>query len=190
MHRRQFVTSLAIGSVGIAASSIAAKAAMPVKGMESGDAEMKHAADTMTVGSLSLATSRIALEKASGPMVKQFAEFETAEQETIADILMSMKKDPSEAQGALMKPTKADVDAMLDAKGKDMVSMLQTAAAGKAFDTDYVKGQLDGHKKLLAIQEDYLKVGNNREHLDVAKLARGQIKEHIRFLEDIQSKMS
>ena len=189
MHRRQFVTSLAIGSAGLAATTVLARAAMPAKGMEMGETEMKHATETMKVGSLSLATARIGLEKASDPMVKQFAEFETAEQETIADILMSIKMDPSEAQGALKKPTKAEVDAQLDATGKDTVSKLETASAGKAFDVEFVKGQLDGHKKLLTIQEDYLKAGRNREHLDVAKLARGQIKEHIALLENIQSMM-
>jgi putative membrane protein len=53
---------------------------------------------------------------------------------------------------------------------------------GAGFDKAYVAAQLDGHKKLLAIQEDYLKVGQNREHLSVAKLARGMINEHIDHL--------
>ena len=53
----------------------------------------------------------------------------------------------------------------------------------------YISAQLDGHKKLLAIQEDYLKVGQNREHLSVTKLARGQIKEHIYHLDMLRSKL-
>lgn len=61
--------------------------------------------------------------------------------------------------------------------------------SGTEFDKMYVTAQLDGHRKLLTIQEDYLKVGKNREHLSVAKLARGQIKEHIALLEDLQSKL-
>jgi predicted outer membrane protein len=54
---------------------------------------------------------------------------------------------------------------------------------GADFDKEYLMGQLDGHKKLLMIQEDYLKVGQNREHLNTAKLARGMINEHIAHLE-------
>jgi hypothetical protein len=42
---------------------------------------------------------------------------------------------------------------------------------------------------LLTIQEDYLKVGQNREHLSVTKLARGQIKEHIDHLDMLKSKV-
>jgi putative membrane protein len=53
---------------------------------------------------------------------------------------------------------------------------------GTGFDKANVAAQLDGHKKLLAIQEDSLKVGQVREHLSVAKLARGMISEHLDHL--------
>ena len=65
----------------------------------------------------SLATSRLAVEMASVDIVKMFAKFEVAEQETIADILKSMKMD--KAEGALKVPTKAEVEAMLHPAGKD-----------------------------------------------------------------------
>ncbi|WP_430252461.1 DUF4142 domain-containing protein [Neorhizobium sp. DAR64860/K0K1] len=113
---------------------------------------------TKMTGALSLATSRVALMNASGDMVKMFAKFEVAEQEPIADILMSMTMD--KAQGALKVPTDAEVEAMLDATGKEMVTKLK-AMKGADFDKAYLMGQLDGHKKLLTIQEDYLKVGQN-----------------------------
>lgn len=189
MFRRDILTGLAVASAALVAAPALAQDAMKSDGMAMGEAEMKHDKDTATVGSLSLATSRIALEKAKGAKVKEFAEFETAEQETIADILMSMKKPAGEAQGALMKPSEAEVEAMLDAMGKETVAKMKAAPAGTGFDKEYVTAQLDGHKKLLAIQEDYLKVGRDREHLSVAKLARGQIREHIKLLEDIQSMM-
>jgi len=50
--------------------------------------------------------------------------------------------------------------------------------------------QIDGHQKLLAIQERYLQ-GNpgNRESANVAKLARGQIKEHLTMLQDMQKEL-
>lgn len=143
--------------------------------------EKKHAEETKKVGSLSLATSRVAVEKANDSMVKAFAAWEVAEQETIADILKLMETD-AKAEGALKPPSEAEVEAMLDADGKAALDKLK-AASGAEFDQAYLAGQLDGHKKLLAIQEEYLKVGQNREHLSVTKLARGQIKEHIDHLE-------
>ena len=143
--------------------------------------EKKHAEDTKKVGSLSLATSRVAKEKATDPMVKAFAGWEVAEQETIADILKSMESE-GKAEGALKPPSSSEVEAMLDAEGKATLDKLK-AASGAEFDHAYVTAQLDGHRKLLAIQEEYLKVGQNREHLSVTKLARGQIKEHIDHLQ-------
>jgi putative membrane protein len=143
-------------------------------------AEKKHAEETKKVGSLSLATSRVAKDKATDLMVKAFATWEVAEQETIADILKSMETD-GKAQGALKPPSDAEIEATLDPEGRSAVDNLN-AASGADFDRQYLAAQLEGHQKLLAIQEEYLKVGQNREHLSVTKLARGQIKEHIDHL--------
>jgi len=119
--------------------------------------------------------------------VKEFAKWEVAEQETIADILKSMETD-GKAEGALKPPTNAEVEAILDADGKSSLEKLKSTS-GKDFDKSYVAAQLDGHKMLLTIQEDYLKVGQNREHVSVTKLARGQIKEHIDHLDMLKSKV-
>jgi putative membrane protein len=176
MIRRQLFTVLAatafVPALLPAPQSLAATVDM-------GEAEKKHADMTTTVGSLSLATSRLAMEMATGGMVKMFAKFEVAEQETIADILKSMEIES--AEGALKVPTDAEVEAMLDPAGREALATLK-GLNGAGFDKAYVAAQLDGHKKLLAIQEDYLKVGQNREHLIVAKLARGMINEHIDHL--------
>ncbi|WP_244492493.1 DUF4142 domain-containing protein [Aureimonas sp. AU22] len=192
MHRRQMLASAAAASVALMATSVLTQSAFAQTAMPGeaamGEAETKHAEETGMVGSLSLATSRVAAEKATDAMVKKFAGFEVAEQETVADILMSMKADPASAEGALKKPSEAEVEAMIDPAGKEALTKLR-GLSGAEFDKMYVTAQLDGHRKLLAIQEDYLKVGKNREHLSVAKLARGQVKEHIALLEDIQSKM-
>jgi len=178
MNRRLMLTTLAASAFIPAVMAAPQLFAADSKTM--GDAEKKHAEMTKMTGALSLATSRVALMNASGDMVKMFAKFEVAEQETIADILMSMTMD--KAQGALKVPTDSEVEAMLDPAGKEMVTKLK-ALKGADFDKEYLMGQLDGHKKLLMIQEDYLKVGQNREHLNTAKLARGMINEHIAHLE-------
>ena len=169
---------------GNSMSGDAMSSAMPM-----GDAEMKHAMDTQMVGALSLASSRSALDMASNADVKKFATFEVTEQETIADILASMKMPADQAQGALMVPSDDEVMAMLDADSKDKLNNLN-GMSGDQFDTAYVDLQTDGHEKLLQIQEDYLKVGQNREQLDVAKLARATIKEHLQHLADLKDMMA
>jgi putative membrane protein len=184
MNRRNMLTVIAAAA---AVPALLSSPAFAQTASAPGDAEKKHAHETKKVGSLSLATSRVAVEKASDPMVKEFAKWEVAEQETIADILKSMEMD-GKAEGALKPPSKDEVEKMLDAEGKTSLDELNSTS-GAEFDKAYVTAQLDGHKKLLTIQEDYLKVGQNREHLSVTKLARGQIKEHIDHLDMLKSKL-
>ena len=150
-----------------------------------GEAEARHAADTTTAGLMALETSRIALKKAQNPKVKEFAQLEVAEQETIADVLKSMRDQSVPASGQVKAPSAEVVQTNLDAKGKAMAEKLQKAEAGAAFDRDYVQGQIEGHNQLLEIQETYLKTGNDRENLNVTKLMRGQIKEHLTLLQDM-----
>lgn len=178
MDRRLLLSGAALGSVALFASNAFAQTATAM-----GEAETKHAEQTGMVGSLSLLQSRKAVTKATDAKVKQFATWEVAEQETVGDILKSMKSD--KAQGALMPPTDEEAMAMIDADGKAKLDAMD-AMSGADFDKAYVAANLEGHKKLLAIQEDYLKVGTNREQLSVAKLARGSIKEHIDHLTELQ----
>lgn len=181
MIRRQLLASLAATAFVpalLAAQQLSAATATM------GEPEKKHADITKAVGSLSLATSRLAVEMATAPMIKMFAKFEVAEQETIADILRSIEMD--KAEGALKVPTETEVEAILDPAGKEALATLK-GLNGAGFDKAYVAAQFNGHRKLLVIQEDYLKVGQNREHLSVAKLARGMINEHIQHLEMLRA---
>jgi putative membrane protein len=154
-----------------------------------GEAEAKHAADTSTVGGMSLEASRIALKKAQNPKVKEFAQLEVAEQETIADVLKSMRDQSTPASGQVKAPSAEVVQTNLDAKGKQMMEKLQKAEAGAGFDKEYIQGQIQGHEELLQIQETYLKSGKDRENLNVTKLMRGQIKEHLTLLQDIEKQL-
>jgi len=185
MNRRKMLTT-AVAAAALPAL-FSSTAVFAQTGATASDAEKKHADATKRVGSLSLASSRVAVEKASDPLVKEFAKWEVAEQETMADILKSMELD-GKAEGALKPPSQDEVEAMLDSEGKASLEKLK-AVNGAEFDRAFVMAQLDGHQKLLTIQEDYLKVGQNREHLSVTKLARGQIKEHIDHLEMLKSKL-
>lgn len=179
MHRRLALTALAT----LVAAPALAQTASP---MPMGEAETTHAKRTMMLGALSLATSRIARTKASDDDAMEFAGFEVAEQETIADILTGMMEPSTAPAGTVKAPSDSEVAAHLDAKGKTMVEKLKDAKAGAAFDREYVTGQIEGHRALLDAQEDYLKAGKSREHLSIAKLARGQIKEHLALLADIE----
>jgi len=118
---------------------------------------------------LALLTSRTAEQKAQDAWVKRFAQFEVAEQETIAEVIKSME-GANLTTGAGAKPN-AEAKNQLDAKGQQMVTKLQQAKAGPDFDREYIQGQIDGHKQLLVIQETYLQSGKMREQVNAAKLA-------------------
>jgi putative membrane protein len=180
MDRRSLV--LGVSAVALASSAMAqSRGPSPGVPAAMGKAETDHMQETMKVGSLSLATSRVAVQKASNTQVKQFAQFEVAEQETIAEVLKSMQgANITTGQGAAPN---AEAQANLDDKGKAILKKLQDAKAGAEFDKEYVKAQTDGHNELLKIQENYIKAGQVREQVNVAKLARGQIKEHLTLLQ-------
>ncbi|WP_375461204.1 DUF4142 domain-containing protein [uncultured Enterovirga sp.] len=180
MDRRLILIGLASGIAGPALAQGTRSAVptgsgtTPAAGAPLGTAEVEHGQKTAIAGAASLETSNMALKKASNARVKQFAQFEHDEQTTIAEVLKMV--DPSLGSS---KP---------DAKMADVAQKLN-AMSGAEFDKAYVAAQIEGHQILLAIQEDYMKSGRNREHLGVAKLARGQIKEHLVMLGELQ-KMS
>jgi putative membrane protein len=67
---------------------------------------------------------------------------------------------------------------------------MRAAPSGTEFDREYLAAQATGHLELLRIQETYLNSGrNNRDFINVAKLARGMIKEHLQLLADIGSEI-
>lgn len=168
MDRRSILVSLAAMA---AAGPALAQATMPAGPGPMGPAEMEHARKTAMTGAVALQTSDIALDKARGAKVKEFAKFEHDEQTTVAEILKSM--DPS------MTPPAPDP------KMADMVQKLKAMKAGRGFDRAYIAGQIEGHQMLLQIQEEYLAGGKNREHLSIAKLVRGMVKEHLTLLADL-----
>jgi putative membrane protein len=160
-------------------------------------ADMQHLQQTMMLGMVALETSKLALDKARNEDLKQFAKFETDEQTTLSEVLRSMM-DPSAtsaagtANPAPSTPAAAANPGMtmqMDAKGREMVQKLNQAS-GAEFDREYLQGQMQGHRDLLQAQERYLQSNSqNREHMNVAKMARGMIREHIALLEDIQKKI-
>ena len=164
-----------------------------------GQAEVQHLQQTLATGTVALQTSEIALQKAQNPRVKQFAQFERDEQTTIAEVLRSIQEPVATATAgtagaAASASAAASGSARAVATAPDipadkakMMGELQQAKAGAEFDRLYIQGQLQGHQELLQVQERYLQAGGrNREQANIAKLARGHIREHIAMLQEIQ----
>lgn len=150
--------------------------------------EQQWMQQTQKIGSLSLAISRIAEQKAEFDDLKEFAKFEVAEQEAVADVLKSLQ-NPGQVSGTIRPPSEAEVEQHLDQHGREELQKMRAAQAGSQFDRDYLEAQTNGHQQLLRIQEEYLNSGRNLDAINVAKLARGLIKEHLQLLADINSDM-
>jgi putative membrane protein len=141
--------------------------------------------ETLAAGSLSLAVSRMAQEKLETDDLKEFAQLETAEQDTLADVLKSLQN-----QAAIDQTIKPSGEAELEQRGREVLERMRGTPAGPEFDHQYLEAQTSGHLELLRIQESYLNSGrNNLNLLNVAKLARTTIREHLQLLADLESEI-
>jgi putative membrane protein len=194
MHRRLILAGLAVATAAPAAfaqdraGQPAAPAAPPAADRR-GPAESEHIRRTLRIGSAALLTSRMALQKAQASRVKQFAQFEVAEQETIAEVIATLIAPQAATTGAGVRLSDDAALVHLDEKGRQLVQKLQGTSAGADFDRDYVLAQIDGHGDLLDAQEAYLRAGREREHLNIARLARTQILEHIILLDGLAAEL-
>ena len=172
-----------------AGSTGGASGASRMGGQPMTQADMQHMQQTMQLGMVALETSRIAQQKVQNADLKRFATFEVQEQTTLSEVLHSMMEPTATSATGAASGTSAPAMQM-DAQSREMIQRLQNTQAGEAFDRQYLQGQMEGHSGLLQVQTQYLQSNpQNREHVNVAKMARGMITEHIALLEEIQTKM-
>ena len=156
-------------------------------------ADMQHMQQTMQLGMVALESSRMAMNKIRNDDLKKFANFEVQEQTTLSEVLRSMM-DPGATAATGSAGSQSGQSAMpamqMDASARDMMQKMQNQQASAEFDKMYLEAQLQGHRDLLQVQERYLQSNpQNREHMNVAKMARGHIREHIAMLEEMQKTM-
>ncbi len=180
------------GSSSTMPSASSGSMSMNRTGGQMSQADMQHMQQTMQLGMVALESSRIAMNKVRNEDLKRFANFEAQEQTTLSEVLRSMM-DPGATAATGSTGNQAAQTGMamqMDAGARDMMQKLQNQQAGAEFDKMYLDGQLQGHRDLLQVQERYLQSNpQNREHMNVAKMARGQIREHIAMLEEMQKTM-
>jgi putative membrane protein len=175
MDRRNAIMALS----GVLASS--ALVAMPRRPAfaqteaETGQAKLitplQYKTQTLQVGTFSKETSQLAEVQATHPKVKQFAQFEVNEQTAMAQVLTDVNNPPP---------------VPLDEQHAALLQQLRSQS-GKAFDIDYIQGQIVGHQQLLNIQQTFLNsilTGNDAEH--IAVLARVVIQMHLAMLQELQ----
>jgi putative membrane protein len=161
-------------------------------GGQMSQADMQHMQQTLQLGMVALESSRLAMNKVRSDDLKRFANFEVQEQTTLSEVLHSMMEPAATAAtgstGSQSNPSSMNMPPMqMDASARDMMQKMQNQQAGAEFDKMYLQAQLQGHRDLLQVQERYLQSNpQNREHTNVAKMARGHIREHLAMLEEMQ----
>lgn len=120
-------------------------------------------------GQVTLAESRIALQKATNPMVKEFAGFEAAEATAVAAVLRDL---------GISVPA-------IDAATQGTISQLNAVPTGPGFDQAYITAMVENHEALEKLTEAYLKnapAGGDvaeRHTRHLAMLSLVTIKEHL-----------
>src|ERR1700743_1516166 len=117
---------------------------------------------------LSLATSQIAVNKATNKNAKEFAGFELGEAIAVTGVLKDL--------GTAVPP--------MNAKAKATLEKIKTTPAGPDFDKAYIQAQLENHEFLRDLAQNYLSTGkhpgmaeNQGRHL--ATLSLAVFKEHV-----------
>ncbi len=127
---------------------------------------------TLAAGSFALQSSQLATQRAQNPRVREFAQFELAEQISMAQVLLNT--NDANPPPAPLDPTHA--------------ALLKTLAdtQGSGFDMAYLQAQTQGHQELLAIQQNFLRAPvQDRDLEHIAVLARATITMHITMLQDL-----
>lgn len=169
---------LALAGLGLAAAAaplvLSTSVLAQTTPAESGD-QGEYVLQTLTVGTLALKTSQVAADKATDPMVKEFAQLEVGEQTAIASVLASTDagKAPPE----------------LPPEDAEKVTALEEMEAGPEFDAAYVDGQIEGHTRLLEIQKSISGETVATVEAITAKLAEQAVTSHLAMLNHIKTQL-
>lgn len=159
------------------------------QGQQQSQADSHYIQQALALSTVSLQQSNFALAKAQNPRVKQFAQFEIGEQNTLTDIMHSFAEPATTASTTTGAKAAAATAPELSQKDSAAMERLSKAQPGAAFDRDYVELQIEGHQRLLKLQDDQIQKSGNREMTNIAKLARGQIQEHLAMLDMIRKEL-
>lgn len=152
----------------------AAAQTTPSEGDPSGD-QADYVVQTLMVGTVSLQSSQIAAEKATDPMLQEFANLEIGEQTAVASVLASTEAGRAPPELPPEEQTKLDE--------------LNGMEAGPEFDEAYLRAQVDGHNRLLEIQQTLSGETEATVEAITARLGEQAIASHLAMLSHIERQL-
>jgi putative membrane protein len=123
----------------------------------------------LSASTFSLTSSRMAAQKASNPMVRQFAMLEATEQEAVMEAMR---------MAGVTIPAQVPVP-----QAKLQMAQALEAASGQAFDREYLRGQKMGHEELLAIHQRIAQGGSSPAERIIGTLSVPAIRTHLAMIE-------
>jgi putative membrane protein len=123
-------------------------------------------------------SSKLALQKATDPQIKQFAQQMIDEHSKSSDKL----KATLQSAGANMSPP---AGVTFDAKHQSLMDKLRKAS-GKDFDRLYVQIQRDGHKEAVDLFRKYSKEGQETSLKGFAEETLPVIEKHLQHVEGLK----
>jgi putative membrane protein len=139
---------------------------------------------TRAISALSLLASREGIARLNIPRIKAFANSETVEQETTWAVLRFLADGTSENNSA--PPSNSELEQYLVPLAQQMLQTLRKTD-GTGFAREYFLLEVNVHQQLLRIQEDYLRVGTNKNYISICRLLDVLVREHLIYLDDIKN---
>ncbi|SEP81880.1 putative membrane protein [Devosia sp. YR412] len=167
MDRRVILTGVAMTIASPLILRTAAFAAMIDPSAAKTEADFRNG--VIGPAELSLATSKIAVEKATNEHAKIFAGYELAEAMAVTEVLRDLGTEVPE----------------MDEKAKATLAKIE-AASGADFDIAYIQAQLENHEYLRDLAEGFL-ANSSADNTDMAEmhgrhlatLSHAVFKEHV-----------
>lgn len=180
MERRELLTGMVATAAGMALLSRPAAAQPAAMNMASIDTTAEYGAALAGPASLSLATSQIAMQKASNEKVKTFATFEYNEQNAVAFVLKDL---------GIPTPAMLPADQLVLTQARD-------TPRGPAFDRSYIAKQIETHEMLRQMHTAYLSntTGKANPPMEahgrhIATLALATINEHLTIARSLMTEL-
>jgi len=175
IDRRTALLSVVTAGIGIPLA-LAALPALAQTAPAAGGDQSDYVQQTLALGTVAMRSSEIAAQKATHPMVMEFATLEVAEQKTIASILSATEagKTPPE-----IPP---------EEQGK--IDEMNGMEAGAEFDMAYVDAQIEGHTRLLEVQKSLSGETEATVEAITARMAEQAVTSHLAMLNHIREALN
>lgn len=181
--KRTFLSTIAVGAgISVLTPNMQSFATISDDGEDVPNAKSETEFRMGVIGpaELSLATSKIASEKASQKNTKEFAGFELTEAIAVTSVLKDL--------GTPVPP--------MNTKAKAILEKIKNMPSGNEFDKIYIKAQLENHEFLRDLAQNYLNKSKDKttaaesQGRHLATLALANFKEHVAMTQRILAELN